>query len=1142
MSDHATQTPPPQPASPLQSSTPTTKRRGRRWLKVLVALVIVMVFGVAAAPTIIAKTALRNRLVRHAAADLNGSLEIGAASLGWFSPIELRDVTLRDSHGQIVATVPRITSSRTLLGFIRDRTTLGVLTLDRPSVEVVCDAKSSNIEDTFRKFLEDDGVARGPTRPALEVRVTGGTIALRDATTGAGGAFRNVDATIAIPSARAEPVAVKLTANAPGKLDADLTLGESGRVKLVAEKCALESLSPVLRRFSVDATLAGMLSADMTVSWDKASAALEGSLGGKNLALSGGWLNGDTLRLSSVQLPIKGSLTGRAFRIDRAELATNVGSLSVTGSFNPDEPLEKLLERPGTKLFADIDLAKLAVALPKSLRIRDRTEIREGKLVVRLESRAATDGTDWTGKIDTTALRAARDGNEIRWDDPLAVEFIGRYKPGQLPTFDKLICRSDFIALQAEVRPNSIRAAANIHLDRLTAHLADFIDLDGATFDGRGSAVLVAQREPDGSFKAEGSVDLKQFSFTDRAGKGMREPQIAIRISGAGRAPEGGPVAVSTGRATLTAGADELDLTLVDPIADARKFDSGTLNARLVGDLGRWWTRAGALVRLPHYVLGGAATARGRVRFTPETVAVDRLTLNVVNARFRGAGLDLDEPQMDAAAEFTFDTKAMTATFDRFALNSAPLSVTNGRLVVQAPAKGDVVVEGNGAAVVGLGRLGKTLKLYTDPRGPKSIHGRGTGPIRFRYTGDVTTFGGALDVVSFSVGLPTAPDWTEPALRLEAEGSYTESTDTLALATARIERPGLAASAVVTLGKVATVAELNVNGTVIYDLATLAPKLREQLGGEFSGQGRGNTPVVLTGSLNPPVKPGTNTRPGSLAAMNGEIRIGWDSMKTYGFEIGRSELHGKLTSGVGRVNPIIATFGGGKVHLQPTLYLDVEPGYLTFAKGKIVERSRLTPAVCAEALGYALPAIARSSQAEGEISMTLGENRIPIADSNRSLVKGQITIHRATVAPGPVIGEIAKLLGVGTLAMTIPNETIVPIRVENGLVHHQNFSVLIGGHTISTSGSVGFDGKLNLVADVPIPAGLLKNSPLAAKALVNKRVKVPITGTLSQPALDPRQLQASIANLAQDAMKDIGKELLNKELEKLFPGMPRPKK
>ena len=230
------------------------------------------------------------------------------------------------------------------------------------------------------------------------------------------------------------------------------------------------------------------------------------------------------------------------------------------------------------------------------------------------------------------------------------------------------------------------------------------------------------------------------------------------------------------------------------------------------------------------------------------------------------------------------------------------------------------------------------------------------------------------------------------------------------------------------------------------------------------------------------------------------------------------------------------------MHVQPTVHLEVEPGYATLAKGKIVERARLTPAVCAEGLGYALPAMARSGKAEGEISITLGENRIPFGDSTKALVKGQITIHKATVAPGPVIGEIAKLLGAGSLAMTVANDTVVPIRVENGTVHHQNFTVQIGGHTVSTSGSVGFDGKLNLIADVPVPAALLKSSPLAAKALANRRVKVPITGTLSQPTLDPRQFQASIASLAQEAMKDVGKEFLNKELDKLFPGMPRPKK
>ena len=144
------------------------------------------------------------------------------------------------------------------------------------------------------------------------------------------------------------------------------------------------------------------------------------------------------------------------------------------------------------------------------------------------------------------------------------------------------------------------------------------------------------------------------------------------------------------------------------------------------------------------------------MRFAPDMIAVDRLALNLVNARFRGAGLDLDEPRMDAVADLTIDTKALTATFDKFTVNPVPLSVANGRLVIQIPDKGEAVVEGSGPAVVGLGRLGKTLKLYINPRGPESMHGQGTGHVQFRYSGGVTSFGGALDIVTFSVGLPTA--------------------------------------------------------------------------------------------------------------------------------------------------------------------------------------------------------------------------------------------------------------------------------------------------------------------------------------------------------------------------------------------------
>ena len=108
------------------------------------------------------------------------------------------------------------------------------------------------------------------------------------------------------------------------------------------------------------------------------------------------------------------------------------------------------------------------------------------------------------------------------------------------------------------------------------------------------------------------------------------------------------------------------------------------------------------MVRLPkRFVLGGAATARGSVRLGENTIAVDRLSLTLTNARFRGAGLDLDEDQMDATADLIIDRKAGTTTFERFTIHSAPLSVANGKLIIQTPDKGDVMVEGGDVAILG---------------------------------------------------------------------------------------------------------------------------------------------------------------------------------------------------------------------------------------------------------------------------------------------------------------------------------------------------------------------------------------------------------------------------------------------------------
>src|SRR5690606_40822364 len=142
-------------------------------------------------------------------------------------------------------------------------------------------------------------------------------------------------------------------------------------------------------------------------------------------------------------------------------------------------------------------------------------------------------------------------------------------------------------------------------------------------------------------------------------------------------------------------------------------------------------------------------TARGTVRIDPARLTTEHLVLGIDRARFRGAGLDLNEPYVNGAADMTLDRKTGTTVFTNFRITSPVLNVTGGKLAFDVPPDGNLAVSGSGAAVTDLNRLGRTLKLYTAPRGADALHGRGTGPIRFRWQGDTTTFGGALDIKEF---------------------------------------------------------------------------------------------------------------------------------------------------------------------------------------------------------------------------------------------------------------------------------------------------------------------------------------------------------------------------------------------------------
>lgn len=1122
------------PAPPAFASRPPARRR---WRRRLLGLVVLLGAAVWFAPAVVARTGLPNRLARQTLPEFKGTIEVGGASLGWLSAVELRDVTVKDARGRVLLTAPRVTSSRSLLALARDRSDLGEFVVERPAVTVVCERRSTNLEEALADLLKDDTSPKGPTRPAVAVRVADGQLTIHDADAGTTAEVGGVVATVAVPAARSEPVTVKLSAASPGTLDADLIVGSTGTVAVKAADFPAGVAAPFVERFAPGVAVGGRFTTDLTANWGtdaggRPTSAVAGTVAARDLDFVGPWLNGDRLRLASVELAVKLEAVGRAVRVERAELTCDAGTASASGGFDPDVPLDELLEAGGLTVAADVDLAKLAGLAPKALRLRPGTEVREGRLTVRVEGKPSPAGTVWDGAVRTSALKAVRDGRPVEWPEPLAVEFAGRLKAGGLPTFDKFVCKSDFLAVNAQGSAESFRAAANVYLDRLAARLGEFADLGGVQLAGEASAWVSASRGTAGAFKAEAGAELKNFGFVDPARHTLAESALSLKASAAGAWPKGGAVRLDAGAVAVSAGADRLDLKLLEPIPDARAPAAGKLAAALSGDLARWVGRVRGFVKVPkHYVFGGAVTATGTVR-VGQIVAVDRLQVRVDRARFRGAGLDLDEPTMTAVGDLAVIPSSGVADWVKLHLNSPTLTVSDGTMRFEGLAGGPPAVSGSGSAVADLARLGRTVRLSTDPKGSDAFRGRGTGPVRFRWQGDTTTFGGTLAVANFAYGNPQQTGLEEPSLAVELDGQYDLTPDKLTLNAAKVTRPGLSADTKGTVAQFGPAPSVALDGTLSYDLAALTPELRKAVGGTFTATGKGTKPFRLSGRL-------------TGNELTVDAGIGWEVVKAYGFDMGRGDLAVKLANGTGTVSPVSATFGGGRITLSPFLKLDPQPAEVSFAKGKVVDRAKLNPEVAAGALGYALPVIARSANPVGEVSIMLDDNRVPLADFGKATMKGQVLVHKATVSAGPVVSEVLKLLGQPPATLTLANEMAVPVKVENGRVYHENLALTVNGYAIKTAGSVGLDGSLALVADVPVPGTFpgLKNNPALKKAVEGKVIKLPIGGTLGQPAVDHEGFGRAVAELARGAVKDVvkdkGKELLRKELDKLLPGMKK---
>ncbi len=433
-------------------------------------------------------------------------------------------------------------------------------------------------------------------------------------------------------------------------------------------------------------------------------------------------------------------------------------------------------------------------------------------------------------------------------------------------------------------------------------------------------------------------------------------------------------------------------------------------------------------------------------------------------------------------------------------------------------------------------RWQERLRPWTNSLDGVEIKGDIAGCLQLKPFGERVEFGADVTVNHLLLGSPGKPLCARLGSALTGQGAFDKENEEVRIDQLRVESPSLTCAAKGRLAGLGTSQDIEIAGQLRYDMQKLEPVLRGLLGSGLQITGKDMRPFALAGGL--------TTRSAGEAMLvsrsvtpalpHGEVGLGWQTLKAYGCDVGPGNI--RMTLGNGRLHLDLAetTINGGRLGLGGDLYFGAGEKELNLLPGLAIDRAQLTPAMCASALGYAIPVLAGATEIDGLVSLTLESGRIPLLEPAGTAIKGTITLHRAKIAAGPLVRELSGLLRAPAPARIV-KETQVPFVLAGGRVYHKNLELAFPDFTVRTSGSVGLDGTVALIAEMPIPPRWLGNS-LAGSALSRQTLRLPIGGTIDNPRLDPNALRTANADFLRSAASGALSEGLDNSLKKLLGG------
>ncbi len=1175
--------------------SPRRRRRTRWWLIPLGLILVAIGF----APQIASLPPVRDWLVRAAAGQLDGVVSIDSLSLGWFSGVRVTGLKLAEPTGEPIVQVDEVRVDRGLWSLVWARD-LGIITLTKPRLNWIAESGGSNLETALAAWLKPQN-SKTPTRvPVVQLQIVDGAVQLsvRGETEpyhldGIQGRLvvdppretLEFDLQATSSTGSGDPGELKVKGNA--KLTADATLGP-GNLDILARDVPVAGLRPLLLRIGEDVECGGTLATETHVAWTDSPIHIgQGEfeiqvnrLTAEQLTLRAArWLKNDRLTVERFQ----GS--GRVLQRGATTIAHQVrgesefARIEANGQFDwaalAGALAGRQLPEDDFSLSGPIDLAHLLRMLPESVPMHRDVELRRADLAFTSFNRMEGATRRWLLDAEAKNLEARQAGRPLQWDRPARVSAAWVQDGGQ-PRLESLKCETSSLEITGGSDLQTGKLQATGDLGALLADIRQIFPLEGYELAGKfqgefgWSARAIDQIGTDSwPLEIAGALRVQDLVVRLPGYERFVEPQAEITVRGSGVASRQRIDQLQQASLQFAAGADRLSAQLTSPIQRPDASAQWPLQVELSGGATTW------LGRLRPLLPAGELQTSGQVWLqTPAVVSTSSLQcapfkLELKDWTLDGWGLHLQEPQVSGTGDLTWEVAQGRVASRELTVTSSSLAARAVDSSLSAPSTGWQVAS-SVSYRADLNRVHRWFFTQFDETGPQWF-GEAEGTVRL--VPDAAAIRGELDLQlknltaakyaavqpgrTGNAANPWTILWQEPLARMQGSLALDPSFNSV-----QIERV-VVQSQLVGLEARGTVSDLSqrpladITGVCLPNWNAAVGLLQAYAGKQIELAGSPQPQAFAV--RGPLLADGTAWVSPELTA---EASLAWEGGRLYGLPLGRGQLVSKLEQSVLQVEPVQIPLSQGTVNLSPRIELRGEPT-LVIVNGTILESIALTPEVCRDWMKYIAPVLAEATQAQGTFSLATEGVQLPLLSPERGTARGKLVIDSASVLPGPLgqqlvgLANSVKQMTEGqpltalfqppTAAATSSSNALLNVprqeigwELRDGQVFHEGLTINVRGIPIKTSGGVGLDSKLNLLAEVPIQEDWIKKHPFLA-SLRGSSLRLPIVGTRSQPRIDPQAwgqfLRQWAGGAASAELNNQLNDFFNQQLGGKIPGL-----